>query len=373
MIKISRDWSTHTVYISTVAFGDPSDFYYTTDGDLFSIGRANTEIDQVHRLSYTKFLGNINDTWTSFADKQSLEDYLQDIFTPRSSFCPEPLVDSLYPDSLTHTMTSDITIKGHNFDSMSQVIIPDVVVNSVVYVNPNEIRLNVTTGTVNKASDVTVTNHCGQITATDGFTTELSLWNLLSDGNDISGLGIRVHPGMNILQDSEGMHFTGANPWSSWVKFEGMTWQRGQNKKLEWVFTSPTASMMVGIGSDATNETATAQYKQGETLAYFQNSSFMWGLYGNNGTVGSTGNQSNSASLGSFAAYKAVFESDGSNGGLFTLYGLTGNQQSDFDDTGNVLKTFAIGGSLAPDETNIMPFIIPRPGTQRFLAVKVTG
>ncbi len=87
------------------------------------------------------------------------------------------------------------------------------------------------------------------------------------------------------------MYFDGLNPWSSWVKFESLGWTRGSGKTLEWVLTTPTSSMMIGIGSDATNETSTAQYVQAEVEAYFQSSTTMWGLYGNSGTVGATANQ----------------------------------------------------------------------------------
>ena len=177
-------------------------------------------------------------------------------------------------------------------------------------------------------------------------------------------------------RDSDGMFFTGSTPWSSWVKFESLGWTRGENKTLEWVFSNPTSNIMIGIGSDATDETNTAQYQQAEVEAYFNNATTMWGLYGNNGTPGTAGNQSNSVAVASgncaSQILKIKFESDGDLGDPFTIYCLPSASESDWDDESNVLSTFNIAGSLNPDEVNIMPFIIPQnAGTQRFMGIKI--
>ena len=57
--------------------------------------------------------------------------------------------------------------------------------------------------------------------------------------------------------------------------------------------------MMLGIGSNNTDEASTAQYAQAEVEAYFNSATSLWGLYGNVGTTGSAGSQSNATTLAS--------------------------------------------------------------------------
>jgi len=206
----------------------------------------------------------------------------------------------------------------------------------------------------------------------------VSSWLDLRLGGDVFTVGngagndIRHRAGMTVSRDANGMFFTGSTPWSSWVKFESLSWARGTNQTVEWIFTAPTSFMMIGIGSTATNETATDQYRQGEVEAYFNSSTQFWGLYGNNGTPGATGNQTANTAISSTGVFKVKFEGDGDAGDTFTLYEIPSASDTDWDDETTVITTFTIGGTLNPNETNIMPFIIPQNGgVQRFLAVKV--
>ena len=176
---------------------------------------------------------------------------------------------------------------------------------------------------------------------------------------------------MTAVRDGGGMYFTGASPWGSWAKFEILTWNRGENKTLEWITSSLDGNMMMGIGSTATNESNTAQYSQAEVEVYFSGATNFWGLYGNNGSVGTAGNQSSSQAIPAGAVFKLKFEGDGAAGSVFTLYQLPNADPSNWGDESTVLKTMTIGGTLNPDESNIMPFVIPRNGgSQRFLAVR---
>jgi hypothetical protein len=71
--------------------------------------------------------------------------------------------------------------------------------------------------------------------------------------------------------------------------------------------------------------------------------------------------------------YKARFTNDGTVGSsVFTLYCLPSAAPGDWDNISNVITTLVPWWTLNPDETNIMPFIIPRSGgTQRFVALKI--
>ena len=212
------------------------------------------------------------------------------------------------------------------------------------------------------------------------FTLEsfFSNWVDLRLGGDTLTIGqatgndIRHRSGMTVQRDTSGMFFTGLNPWASWVKVESLQWQRGQNLTCEWIFTSPESFMMVGIGSTATDEANNSQFGQAEVQTYFNSGTNQWGLFGNNGNIGSTGFINFNTSISTNRVYKVKFEGDGSVGQQYTLFELPSTSDSDWDDESNVLVTRTIGGTLNPNELNIMPFIIPRNGgSQRFLAVKV--
>ena len=297
--------------------------------------------------------------------------------TALPSSSPAPFLD---PNTyrVNQNTTSDITITGSFFTPTTTVTIAGQTVNSVTFISDNELLVNVTSNATDGFYDVIVNNGIST-TATGIFEVKLSTWLDLRAGGDVftdgngAGNDIRYRVGMSLSRDAQGMSFNGSNPWSSWVKFESESWNRGDGKTLEWIFTTPTSSMMIGIGSDATNETNTAQYAQMETEVYFQNATTMWGLYGNNGTVGSAGNQSSSNSITSCTSgvYKIKFENDGGAGSQFTLYCLPSSNPSDWDNETNIITTLTVGGSLNPNETNIMPVILPRTGTQRFIALKV--
>lgn len=198
---------------------------------------------------------------------------------------------------------------------------------------------------------------------------------ILSAG-DATGNDIRFRSGMSIVRDEEGLSFTGASPWSSWVKFEKYKWNRGDEKTIQWIFTRPSTSMMIGIGSDATNETSSSQYGQAEIEAYFRNPETLSGLYGNNGIVGDARSQGVEANIsGGPAVFKIKFTKDGEGGiGVFSLYELPSANKSDWSDESNLIVSRAIKSNMVADELILMPFIIPtNGGTQRFIALKINN
>ncbi len=302
---------------------------------------------------------------------------------------PVPYISTTTRFKMQPSSTRTFTLEGVNFLPTTAVSITNPAfsgtVDSVNVLSPTEMEVTVTSTATEDVHDIVLSNSGVLNTVWTGngvdlFEVVTSTWvdlraggDALTDGNG-AGNDIRYRSGMSMSRDANGMWFTGANPWSSWVKFESLGWTRGTNQTLSWVFTGPDSAMMIGIGSDATNESGSDQYRQAEVEIYFNSSTNMWGLYGNNGTVGSAGNQSHSQSLSGCASdvFKGVFEDDGDAGDTFTLYCLPSANQSDWDNTATVMTTFSIGGSLNPDESNIMPFIIPRNGgAQRFIAVKV--
>ena len=291
---------------------------------------------------------------------------------------PRPVILSITPKLLHGNETDDIVIKGAYFTDDTTVIFENQTVNSINYVDDNTIIANITSNATSGLYDVTVDNSFGSDTLVDGFEVKLSTWKDLRLGGDVftdgnaAGNDIRYRSGMSMTRDANGMYFNGSNPWSSWVKFESLGWTRGTNKTVSWVINAPDNSMMIGIGSTNTDETSSSQYGQMEVEFYFSNSTTIWGLYGNNGTPGNYGNQSHSVTVNSNDVLKLILENDGGVGDIVYVYRLPSANESDWDDTSTLLDSWAIGGTLNPDEVNIIPSIIPRSGgAQRFIAVKV--
>ena len=208
----------------------------------------------------------------------------------------------------TDTINGSITITGAWFTPNTRVSIDNVTVNSVTFVSPNEITLDITTGSTEHAdNDITVNN--GKIsTLADAVQVIQSNWidlrlngEVLSIGNG-AGNDVRHHPDMVVSRDSDGLYMasTTASTYANWIKFENLGFLRSAQSDVHIVAKSNTGFVMLGIGSDATNETSTAQYAQAEALNYQSGISaiFHWG---NSGTPG-VGANVNIADV-SFAGY----------------------------------------------------------------------
>lgn len=288
---------------------------------------------------------------------------------------PVPFLVSLDKTLLNQSKTYDITVNGSFFtpDDLS-VRSEALTINSITFINDNTISVNVSTPDYNLEGKLFVSNSSGESLNSLDFKVELSTWiDLRQGGNSFNEGDIRMRNGMTLFRDEIGMGFLGSNPWSSWVKFEVDKWNRGENKTFEIIMNSPSGGMMLGIGSDKTNETSTAQYSQAETMAYFNGTTAFWGLYGNNGNIGSAGsdNYSGQLTINTNSIFKLKFEGDGSRGSIFSIYQLENSLESNWDDESNLLFTTEISGTLNPDEQVIMPFIIPRIGSQRIISYKV--
>jgi hypothetical protein len=302
-----------------------------------------------------------------------------------------PYITTTYAFTMEPSVQKSFTIFGINFLPGTVVTIPgfDGTIDLVTIVSPEEMEITVTSGVAEATYDLVLTNRVNNLAWTGNgvglLKVHVSTWVDLRTGGDVftdgngAGNDIRYRVGAALVRDSDGMHFTGYSPFGSWVKFESLGWTRGQEKTLEWVMTKPTSSMMIGIGSDETDEGSSAQYNQMENVAYIGIGT-LGSLYGNNGTPGTTGYHTGiNISLSSYTALKMKFTLDGrsavptSPAGIFTLYGLPSLGEGDWDNIANVLGSVTIGGTLAPDAANIMPAIIPTDGgAQRFTAIRIT-
>ena len=295
-----------------------------------------------------------------------------------ASGLPKPHILKISTSRISLGKSATIEIEGSFLTPTTTVTIVEQTIVSMAFVDSHKIIVEVTSGENEGLFDMKI-NNGKETVLVDQIEVKLSVWEdlrlngkSLTHGNQ-AGRDVRYRSGMTLHRDANGMYFTGVNPWSSWVKFEFLQWQRDNGKTMQWIITGATSNMMIGIGSTATNEGSSSQYTQAEVVVYFPNSTYMYGFYGNTGSVGSTGNQSSLINdLSSSHVYKLKFENDGGKEAQFTLYRLPSAAKSDWDDENTVLGTVAIGGTLNPDEQNIMPFIVPQNGgAQRFIALKV--
>ena len=291
---------------------------------------------------------------------------------------PLPYVSDFTQQRTLPSFDNTFSLKGAYFTPTTTVAIEAQTVHSVDFIDDNTLEVYYSSGNAEGSYDIEITNSSGSTLLSQGVVVAAAQWQDLRVGGatfthgNAAGNDIRYPSGMTLVRNVDGMYFTGANPWSSWVKFESLGWNRGDENTLEWIFTTPNGAMMIGIGSDATNESSTAQYGQAEVLAYFTNASNFWGLYGNNGNPGGISNQAQNTPINSSGVYKVKFENDGKKDAKFTLYQLPSASEADWNDESTIITSFAIGGSINPDEPNLMPFIIPRSSTsQKFIAVRI--
>jgi len=173
----------------------------------------------------------------------------------------QPYFEKITPSQISTNETRNVIITGGNFDEDTVFTIGSgITVNSITINSDSQATINVTSGN----TEITGITIDAQNDTLDDFGQTLALniiestWSDLRSGGTVftfgnaAGNDIRFRTGMSMARDANGMSFSGSNPWSSWVKFESLGWTRGQNKTLEWIFTTPANSMMIGIGSTAT-------------------------------------------------------------------------------------------------------------------------
>lgn len=339
------------------------------------ITELNTKIDQSNVVAGTWITVTPTGSWVTISATGISGDII-------------PYISTTSGFSMAPSSTTTLSLEGINFTPTSTVSIPSWAgsINSTTINSPSSLDINITSWATETLYDIIVSNGGLSNTLWTGNGTDminvvtstwrdLRLWGDTFTAGNGAGNDIRYRAGMSLSRDTNGMSFAGSSPWSSWVKFESLGWTRWTNKTIDWIFTTPTSNMMIGIGSDATGETATDQYRQAEIEMYFSNSTTMWWLYWNNGTIGTAWTQSNSTTISSCTSgvYKWTFTNDGTSGSsVFTLYCLPSAWPWDWDNTSTVMNTFTVGGSLNPNKTNLFPFIIPQNGgAQRFIAVRV--
>ncbi|HEY5714375.1 MAG TPA: IPT/TIG domain-containing protein [Candidatus Gracilibacteria bacterium] len=285
-----------------------------------------------------------------------------------------PYITDVYPLNINPSSSKSFDINGVNFKNTTTVAITgfDGTVDTVTYVSPTKLNVTLTSGAAETQYNVVVANDCALNTAYTGNGTNFlnvttqTWYDLRSGGDTLPSL--RTKTGMTVSRDANGMSFSGVAPLEGWVKFEDLGFTRGNDTTLQFVFTV-NDYLLLGLGSNATDEDSTTPWNQAEWLAYLSEPNFWWGIYGNNGTLGTYQMQYTGQSITAGQTFKLKMVNDGGTGQSISLYQLPSPDPSDWDNEDTLIKT-EVSINTA-DETNLMPFIVPpNGGNSRFIAVR---
>jgi len=289
---------------------------------------------------------------------------------------PMPKITNVQPNFAQADVDCKIDIFGSYFTENVQLSIDGQTIYKVDYVSDNQLIVKFKTGLTLGDFDIEIKDLGGTVKLQKGFSVQSTPWVDLRVGGDNLSTGnepnnnIRFHEKMSLSRDAKGMYFSGRQPWEAGVKFELLKWSREENKTLEFIVEGIEDSLMIGIGSDQTDERDRRQYEQAELVAYTPTTNIN-GLYGNDGTPGKMVNQSLSAPLPKNGIYKIRFENDGKVGSYFRIFELQSNQKADWDDETKETFSVEIEKQMTANQQILMPFIIPPDdGETRFVALR---
>ena len=309
----------------------------------------------------------------------------------------KPQITEIKGRGLKTSLQQTITVNGFNFPhniaaadiSFSGTGTGSITVNSVAFVNPTQITVTLTTDANEKQYNMTLNSRAGNVTFNNAVNVTATTWlSLLSGGDSLTTgshatigtdtLDVQHRSGITVSRDANGMSFSGLSPWSSWVLFNKLKFQDGDDSITEFIFNNPTAAMMIGIGSDGITANSSGQYYQHEVLAYFQNATRFYGIYGNSGTPGNGASLAQITDILTGKDFKLKITQDGNkakNGKaagkveLFQMDAIATEANRDNED--NKLVSVTIAGSFNPSQTNRFPSIVPvSGGAQRFKYVR---
>jgi hypothetical protein len=311
-------------------------------------------------------------------DINSLITSLSDDFFFRVKTYPSPVIN-IDKITINKGVSNTIILSGSFFTPESKIdVLGEVIVESVVYIDGNNLRLNLIGSNVG-LFDLKITNISNSVVYNDFIeVVESSFIDLSSNGITLT-IGssitndIRHNSSLNVFRDALGLGVSGTSSnWSDWITFNVASFNRGDNKITEIIFTSWSSTIMLGIGSDASDEVSTQQFSELETSLYINTPDSIYGLYGNDGTPGSLASQPQTASgvLNSSNIYKLKITSDGGNGSLWQLFELPNSNKNNWKDESNLV--YSITSILTPDESNLMPEVLPRRlgSNGRIIAIK---
>ena len=240
---------------------------------------------------------------------------------PRASIeCP--IVDSISPPKLNHAATLDLTITGYYFQDTSTVSIVGQTVNSVTFVSPNELTVNVTSNSTDGLYDVIVGNDCGLKNIVDGIEVKLSVWFDMRVAADLTAANITATTGLTYASTANGLQVTPATTsWNQALKFEGAQGSVSDDFQMVVYRTGTARRFMPGLFNQATDITTWPggnSYQRQYCGAWQSGPSFstIYGSQLNEGGVGWTQNIGATVNTptGQYTLYK--WRSAGQNGSV---------------------------------------------------------
>lgn len=306
------------------------------------------------------------------ANKHKLENVERDeeldvFFTLENDCCyPEPYVSSINPSKILSDSRQTLTIIGSFFTPKTTVDSESFTTVTVEFVSSSRIRVVVETSDDLGPVDLTIDNGRATLleSAIEIFDKSVSIVDFRSGGTPFGNDAIETRSDMSWRRSSNGLEFSGRNPFGSWARLVGdndaWVWKRADKRDLSLIFTN-TSSFMLGIGSRANNPNSGTQYYQAEILGYFGSATSFGGIFGNNGTPGAGVNDQNPVAINNLVK-KITFTSNGEVGSFVSVYELPSGAISDWSVTGGKIGEYQITSAFAADEPEIMPFLIPRNG-----------
>lgn len=170
---------------------------------------------------------------------------------------------------------------------------------------------------------------------------------------------------LSLVRDAEGVSFTGDSGWDTWASYDKLLHPDTEKKTYSFILPRISSRLMIGVGRENNNETSTAQYFEGEVMAYFTSSSSFWGFYGNRTS------ESEGANFGSGKAVKLVFENNAQVGSKFYLYELPGFSEQHWADTSKIIRTGTIDNYFSHAGVRVCPYFVPYSPAEKITALKV--
>lgn len=281
-----------------------------------------------------------------------------------------PVVECIEPSFSDLGVSESFHIKGGNFDKNTSIVIEGETIPFTLN-NHESITFEYTTSEV-KTYEIKVKNEESEcIINIEGHPAPLPWFDCREGGFDFSNVQIGSVPHHKdatkynplVVRDPEGQYCSKSYRFKSWIKYNDLSFTRGSDKKVSFVFKTKNRMWMVGIGSDQMDNTSRYPFYEAECMVYiFKNQ--IRGFYG-----GGPGNKDRKMfrinGIDKEKTYKITIEKDGN--GLITLSEV---DASDFEKNIKVLGSFETGNDAS--SANLFPMILPDKGKEaKLIAVRV--
>lgn len=331
-------------------------FVVFVDGVVYSSGDRVELSDELYKLYRHRLEGSSRAGSIEF-----------EVVKDRSSIAQNaPYIRAVEPNKFLENSTARISIEGAFFTPETTVEIRNVTVRKVEFVNSSFLIIDCFTGSAGIKSLTINNGTLSSESAVTVLTREDSIIDLREGGTSFGENAIEVRDDMSWERTLEGLLFRGRNPNGSWGRFVGdddaWVWNRERKRTISFIFKNGS-SCFVGIGSRSINPNDGLQFRQAEIVTYLSSSINLVALYGNNGVIGSTAYQQIYTSFASGKAVKKItFTNNGEAGATVSAYELSSDRFDNWTDTTRFLGSYQIDSSFLGNQTEIMPFVIPRDG-----------